>query len=338
MTIDLRSDTVTKPTPGMLEAMYSAAVGDDVFGEDPSINALEAKAAAMFNQEAGLFCPSGTMTNQIAINVQTNPGEEVICEQYAHLYRYEGGGASANSGCSIRLIKGDRGMIDPAAIPGEINPADDHFPITRLVAVENTSNKGGGSCYRLADLKAIGQTCQEKGLNYHLDGARVFNALVKTGTDPGEMGRLFTSISICLSKGLGAPVGSLLLGSKALIKRGHRRRKLMGGGMRQAGYLAAAGSYALDHHIERLAEDHQRAKTIGDTLAGLPFVDHVMPVETNIIVFGLTDRFTTDEFLGRLESHGIKAVAFGPQLIRLVTHLDFTDDMLTETIDVLKKI
>lgn len=338
MQIDLRSDTVTRPTPGMLDAMFTAKVGDDVFEEDPSIIALETKAATLFGHEQALFCPSGTMTNQIAIRVHTQPGHEVICDQLSHIYHYEGGGIAVNSQASVRLLTGDRGRISASDVAANINPNDVHFPITSLVSLENTCNKGGGCYYDLESLKSISTTCRNHQLALHLDGARLFNALVATGVAPQEHGPLFDSISICLSKGLGAPVGSLLLGSSNFIKQARRVRKVLGGGMRQAGFLAAAGSYALDHQVERLAEDHLRARVLGSTLSELPYVKEVLPVETNIVVFQLLDGLSTEEFLNKMEAAGLRAVPFGPQKIRLVTHHDFTDDQLEAALEILQKL
>src|SRR5687767_3330880 len=257
MIIDFRSDTVTKPTPGMKEAMMNAQVGDDVFGEDFSINQLESIAAGMFGMEAGLFCPSGTMTNQIAIKCHTQPGDEVICDESSHVYQYEGGGIAFNSGASVKLLPGDRGRISSEQVLHSINPDDNHKANTSLVCLENTSNRGGGSCYDLKEVQQIHNICKENNLKLHLDGARIFNALAATRESPKQYGELFDSISICLSKSLGCPVGSVLLGKKELIKKGRRVRKVMGGGMRQGGFLAAAGIYALENHLERLAEDHE---------------------------------------------------------------------------------
>ena len=326
--IDLRSDTVTKPGKRMLEAMFSARVGDDVFGDDPSVLALEKMAAGMFGMEDALFCPSGTMTNQIAIKVHTKPGDEVICDESSHVYRYEGGGIGFNSGCPVRLIAGDRGRITARQVEQNTNPDDVHFPVSNLVVVENTSNRGGGSCYEFSELERIGEICRRHALRYHLDGARLFNALVKTGMDTGSYGKLFDSISICLSKGLGAPVGSLLIGDKDFIRQAGRVRKVYGGGMRQAGYLAAAGIFALENNIERLSEDHRRAAQIGKILNEARYVSEVLPVETNIIVFRLNDDISDTEYLTKLKNKGILAVGFGPQTIRMVTHLDLTDAML----------
>ncbi|MFC2102025.1 threonine aldolase family protein [Bacteroidota bacterium] len=334
--IDLRSDTVTRPTPGMLEAMVTARVGDDVFGDDPTVIALEEKAAAMFGMEAALYCPSGTMTNQIAIKVQTRPGDEVICDSTSHVYKFEGGGIAFNSGASVRLIQGDRGRITAEQVADNINPDDIHHPVSRLVVTENTANKGGGSCYVPNELKRISQVCRDNSLKLHLDGARFFNAMTATGIDPKEVGEMFDSVSICLSKGLGAPVGSLLLSSGDAIHQARRVRKLFGGAMRQSGYLAAAGIYALDNNISRLTEDHARATRIGNMLAECSFVKHVDPPQTNIIIFTLSDKTNNDTFLSKLKEAGILAIGFGPQTIRMVTHLDITDPMIDKLEEVLK--
>ena len=335
--IDLRSDTITRPTPGMLDAMLKAEVGDDVFGDDPTVIALEMKAAALFGKEASLFCPSGTMTNQVAINVHTRPGDEVICDESSHVYRYEGGGIARNSGSSVRLLQGDRGRFKAEDVLRNINPTDDpHFPLTRLVVAENTSNRGGGSCYELQDLQAIKNACDEHNLAFHLDGARLFNALVRKKQSPRDISACFDSISICLSKGLGAPVGSLLIGSQAFITRARRVRKAFGGGMRQAGYMAAAGIYALDNHVDRLKDDHDRASALATVLSGCSYVSEVMPVDTNILVFKLQDDVNDKEFLLNLEKKGLLGIGFGPQTIRFVTHLDFSDEMLEDAIGILK--
>ncbi len=329
MTIDLRSDTLTKPTQGMLEAMWSAQVGDDVFGEDPTVNVLEQKLADMFGMEAGLFCPSGTMTNQIAIRLHTAPQTEVICHKYSHIYLYEGGGIMSNSHASVKLLDGEYGKISPADIADAINPDDVHAPETTLVSLENTMNKGGGSVYTLEEIKPIKALCDQQGLKLHLDGARIFNALAVTGENPKDLGAMFDTISVCLSKGLGCPVGSVLLGTKVDIKRARKIRKSFGGGMRQAGFLAAAGIYALDHQVERLNEDHARARKLGKMLAGQPFVSEVFPVVTNIVIARLRD-ITPAEMLQKLEAVGIKAVRFGKDQVRFVTHLDFSDGDLEE--------
>ncbi|PRY15435.1 L-threonine aldolase [Pontibacter ummariensis] len=335
--IDLRSDTVTKPTPAMLQAMFAAPVGDDVYGEDPTINALEEKTAAMFGMEAGLFCPSGTMTNQIAIKVHTQPLTEVICDVTAHIYQYEGGGISFNSGASVALVHGERGKMRPQQVEAQIRPLDNvHFPETKLVALENTCNKGGGTYYTLEEIAAISEVCRRHNLALHLDGARVFNALAASGDKAADYGRYFDSISVCLSKGLGAPVGSVLLGSKGFIKRARRVRKVLGGGMRQAGYLAAACIYALDNHVERLQEDHRKAKAMKEVLLQTDYAESVLPVETNIVIFKLTDKYTDAAFVAALEKEGIRASSFGPQMIRFVTHLDVTEEMLQHTLRTLK--
>ena len=329
LTLDLRSDTLTKPSIGMREAMYAAPLGDDVFGEDPTVNALEEKIATLFGKEAALFCPSGTMTNQIAIRLHTGPQKEVICHQHSHIYLYEGGGIMANSMASVKLLTGDLGKITASQVAESINPDDVHAPETTLVSLENTMNKGGGSIYTLDEVRPIQALCQEKGLKLHLDGARLFNALVETGDAPAAWGNLFDTISICLSKGLGCPIGSVLLGSKVDIKRARKVRKVFGGGMRQAGFLAAAGIYALDHQVARLKEDHQRARTLGEFLVKAPHVVEVLPVATNIVIARL-EGISPEAYLQALSSKGIKGVKFGKDLVRFVTHLDFVDDHLEE--------
>lgn len=336
--INLISDTVTKPTPGMLQAMMTAEVGDDVFGEDPTVNALEAKAAALFGKEAALFCPSGTMTNQIALKVHTQPLDEVICDEYSHIYQYEVGGYAFNSGIGVNLIKGTNGKITADQLAAAIKPVYDWLPISKLAVLENTCNKGGGSFYTLDEIRPIQKVCQERGLALHLDGARVFNALVETGETTQETGGLFDSISICLSKGLGTPVGSLLIGTKAFIRQARRVRKAMGGGMRQAGFLAAAGIYALDNHVERLKEDNDRAKNLGKVLEKLAYVDNVRPVQSNIVIFDLKAPWTAESYLARLAEEGIKASAFGPQTVRFVTHLDVTAEMIDQVVKVIASI
>lgn len=338
MEIELRSDTFTKPTPNMLSAMFSAEVGDDVFQEDPTVRSLEEKAARLFGKEAGIFCPSGTMTNQIAIKVHTQPGHEVICEKTSHIYYYEGGGIAFNSGSSVRLVQGNRGRISAQDVLENVNPDNIHNPVTSLVSLENTCNKGGGSYYDLKEIKAIRKVCDDNNLILHLDGARLFNALVETNDNWIEFANQFHTISLCLSKGLGTPVGSVLIGTGEHIKKARRIRKVLGGGWRQAGFLAAAGIYALDHHIERLKEDHRRAQTIASALKDIPFVKEILPVDTNIIVFVLQDSFPANEFIESLAAKGIKVALFGKQTIRMVTHLDFTDDMLEKTVNELKAL
>jgi threonine aldolase len=337
MVIDLRSDTVTKPTPGMLEAMFSAKVGDDVFEEDPTVQELEEKSARLFGKEAGIFCASGTMCNQIAINVLTLPLSEIICDKSSHIYYYEGGGFAFNSGCSMRMVNGNRGRITAQDVIDNINPDNVHMPVTTLVSLENTHNKGGGSIYSSDEIAAISDASRKNKLKIHLDGARIFNAIAETKQSTSEIGKYFDTISFCLSKGLGAPVGSVLVSTKEKIKQARRVRKVLGGGMRQAGYLAAAGLYALDHHVHRLKDDHQRAKELGRVLSSLSYIQEVLPVETNIIVFTLADSINPDKFLHYLLENKIKAVPFGKNTIRFVTHLDITDDMLTQAIDILKK-
>ncbi len=336
ITVDFRSDTVTKPTPGMLEAMWSAKVGDDVFGEDETINVLEAKAAAMFGMEAAIFCPSGTMTNQIAIKCFTQPLDELIADQTAHVYRYEGGGIAFNSAVSTRLLNGYRGILTSEMIEPEINAENIHYPHTSLVVLENTVNKGGGSCYTLENIKPIANLCGEKGLKLHLDGARIFNALTHTGDAAVEYGKYFNGISVCLSKGLGAPVGSVLLADKETIKYARRIRKVLGGGMRQAGFLAAAGIYALDHHVERLKIDHAHARILGEELSRLSWVSNVIPVETNIVLFDTVEPAVV--VLAKLAEKGIRASETDKNRIRFVTHLDVHAEQVEYTIGVLKGV
>jgi threonine aldolase len=318
--------------------MMTAKLGDDVFGEDPTVNELEEKTASMFGMEAALFCPSGTMTNQIGIKIHTQPGDEVICDFLSHVYQYEGGGIAFNSSASVRLLTGGRGRITAQQVKDAVNPDDVHKPKTSLVVLENTSNKGGGSCYELAEIEAIRAACTENNLKLHLDGARLFNALVYKGQSAKDYGRLFDSISICLSKGLGCPVGSVLIGTKDDIKKARRIRKVFGGGMRQAGVLAAAGIYALDHHIERLAQDHKHAKQIEAVLLSHPFVESVVPVETNIIIFQLKPTITAEEMVEKLKAKGILCFATGKQTIRFVIHLDVIEEMVGRTVELLKEI
>lgn len=337
-TIDFRSDTVTKPTPGMHEAMLHAAVGDDVFGEDPSINALESKTAELFGMQAALFCPSGTMTNQIAIKCHTQPGDEIICDENSHIYQYEGGGIAFNSLCSVKLLAGDYGRITAQQIESAVQPDDVHRPISRLVSLENTSNRGGGSCYDFSQIQAIRTVCNKHQLELHLDGARLWNALIAKNESAFQYGQLFDSISVCLSKSLGCPVGSVLVGSTSFIKKARRIRKVFGGGMRQAGFLAAAGIYALDHHLERLKTDHLHAKTLESTLTGLPYVKKVLPVETNIVIFELQDGLSAPALVSQLKEKGILAYAIAPNRVRLVTHLDISSPMIEKTTEELKKV
>jgi len=335
-TVDLRSDTVTKPTPGMLDAMMNAKVGDDVFGEDETVNTLEQKAANMFGMEAGLFCPSGTMTNQIAIKCFTQPMDELIADQTAHVYRYEGGGIAFNSAVSTRLLNGDRGILTAAMIEPEINADNIHFPHTSLVVLENTVNKGGGSCYTLKDIAPISKLCWDKGMKLHLDGARIFNALACTGDKAADYGKYFNGISVCLSKGLGAPVGSVLLADAATIKHARRIRKVFGGGMRQAGFLAAAGIYALDHHVERLKIDHAHARILADELTRCNWVTNVLPADTNIVLFDTVK--PAAEVVTKLAEKGIKANSTDKHRIRFVLHLDVHPDQVEYVVGALKDL
>lgn len=338
MIIDLRSDTVTQPTLEMKEVMLNAPLGDDVFGDDPSINELEAYAANLFGMEAAVFCPSGTMTNQIAIKVHSNAPGELICDELSHVYKYEGGGIGFNSGLATHLLKGQQGRLTAAEIEAAIQPDDLHFPETQLVSLENTCNKGGGTIYDIEEIKKISTLCKERGLKLHLDGARVFNAIVESDYTARDMGAQFDTISVCLSKGLGAPVGSVLLGTTQSIKRARRIRKIFGGGMRQAGSLAAAATFALKNNIERLQDDHAKARALERALEQRSFVKKVLPVYTNIVVFEVQDDLLHSDIIEKLNQENIRTVAFGPQQIRLVTHLDFTENMLERTVQVLKSI
>jgi len=336
--IDFRSDTVTLPTPAMLAYMQAAPVGDDVFGEDPSINALEAKTAGLFGMEAGLFCPSGTMTNQLAIKTHTQAGDEVICEELSHIYQYEGGGIASNSGASVKLLRGNRGRITAEQVLAAIHPEDVHKPISKLVSLENTCNRGGGACYDFSEIEAIQKVAKSNGLGLHLDGARIFNALVHKKEDPTQYGKVFDSISICLSKGLGAPVGSVLLGSTPFIKKARRWRKVFGGGMRQAGSLAAAGIYALDNHVERLKEDHAKALEIKDALLKKDFVKEIFEVETNIVIAHIEGKYNATQLAAALKEKNILVIAMTPAFIRFVVHLDITNEMLASTIETIEKL
>ena len=338
MKIDLISDTVTRPTKEMLAAMMSAEVGDDVFKSDPTVTALQKKAAALFGMEDALFFPSGTMANQTAIKLHTQPGDKLFCDKWSHVYNYEGGGAAFNSGVSCKLIDGDRGMFTAEQLKvASAGRADIHVPYSRLVCVENTTNKGGGACWDFEELKKIRQVCLDQNLDYHLDGARLFNALVAKNETPKQYGELFDTISICLSKGLGAPVGSILLGSKTHIAKALRIRKLFGGAMRQVGFLAAAGIYALDNNIERLADDHKKAKDIEQLLNSLSYIKKVEPVETNIIIFYVKDHLNAEDFISKMEEKNILLTPMGDGKIRIVTHLDFSDQMLEKLLYELKR-
>jgi len=328
MTIDLISDTVTKPTPAMMEAMMHAEVGDDVFKMDPTVNALQEKVAKLFGMEEALFFPSGTMANQAAIKLHTQPGDQLICDKYAHIYHYEGGGAAFNSGVTCKLIDGDRGMFTAAQLEAAIaGRADIHVPFSRLVCIENTTNKGGGACWDFSELESVQKVAKKNNLAFHLDGARLFNALVAKKETPAQYGALFDTISICLSKGLGAPIGSILLGSKAHIAKALRVRKLFGGAMRQAGFLAAAAIYALDHHVERLTDDHLKAKELGLVLQEASYVTKVEPIETNIIIFYVDEKIGAAHFIEKMKDKNIFLTPMGEGRIRIVTHLDYTDEM-----------
>jgi threonine aldolase len=322
----------------MLAFMQSAPVGEDVFGEDPSIISLERITAAKFGMEAGLFCPSGTMTNQLAIKTHTQAGDEVICDELSHIYQYEGGGIAFNSGCSVKLLHGDRGRVTAEQVLAGINAVDVHKPITSLVSLENTSNRGGGACYDFNEFKNIKKVTEQHGLALHLDGARLFNAIVYKQEAAIEYGNIFDSISICLSKGLGAPVGSVLIGSHSFITKARRWRKVFGGGMRQAGYLAAAGIYAMDHHVDRLADDHKNAKTLSEVLLTKDFISSILAVETNIVIATIGGKYTAAQLVATLKEKGVLAIAMTPTQVRFVFHLDITENDLAKTIDIINTL
>ncbi|MGI0106250.1 threonine aldolase family protein [Salinimicrobium sp. WS361] len=337
--IDLRSDTVTKPTEGMMQAIINAEVGDDVYKEDPTVNKLERKLADMFGMDEALFFPTGSMANQAAIKLHTQPADQLICDKWAHVYNYEGGGASFNSGVSCKLVDGDRGMITAAQVEENINPPDFyHSPLTTLVCLENTTNKGGGACYDLEEIKKIRKVCDEHNLGLHLDGARLFNALVAKNEDPKDYGKIFDTISVCLSKGLGTPMGTVLIGNKKVMKNAMRLRKVLGGGMRQVGFMAAAGIYALDNQVERLAEDHRRASEIGKTLNSQSYVGEVEPVETNIVIFYLKNASDEAAFMKSLQQENIRISNMGQGKLRIVTHHDYSEEKHQRFLKVLEKI
>ena len=339
MEINLVSDTVTRPGHEMLQQMFRAKVGDDVYKQDPTVVELEETVAGLFGMEAALFFPSGTMANQAAIKLHTNPGEELICDNWSHIFNYEGGGVSFNSGVSCRLIDGDRGMITAAQVEAAINPPDFyHSPLTSLVSIENTTNKGGGACYDLETLKEIKQVCQKHNLKYHLDGARLWNALVAKRQHPKQFGELFDTISVCLSKGLGAPVGSLLVSDARTIKKALRIRKILGGGMRQVGYMAAAGLYALQNNVGRLEEDHRRAKQLAQVLQQLPWVASVEPVETNILIFAIKPQYSEEALTEKLKQKNIFISSLGKGKLRIVTHLDYKVVMQQYVLEALQKL
>ncbi len=338
MRINLISDTVTKPTEKMLEYMMKAEVGDDVFQDDPTAIKLERKAAKLFGKEAGLFCPSGTMCNQIAIKVHTNPLDEIICHKLSHIKQSEAGAYSFISNVTINQLEGKEGKIGADQVESAIQPEYDWTPRSKLVVLENSVNLAGGTIYTKEELAEITTISRKKGLKTHLDGARVFNAMVETGDSPAELGEQFDSLGFCLSKGLGAPVGSVLLGTKEFIKSARRIRKVIGGGMRQIGYLAAAGIYALDHHVDRLKKDHKHARMMAQALRAIPSVENIRPTNTNIVLFDLKPPLTAENFLKILEEHRIYGAAFGPQTVRLVTHLDFSEKMLDKVLHILNKM
>lgn len=337
MIIDLRSDTVTKPSKGMLEAMMLAQVGDDVFDEDKTVKKLEKELADMFGKPRALFFPSGSMANQTALKLHTQPGEQVICDKSAHIYNYEAGGASFNSGISCKLLDGNRGMFSAKQVEEAINPDAFYYAKTSLVEVENTANRGGGSCWDLEEMKKIRVVCDTHGLGFHLDGARIWNALIEKPYTTEDYGNLFDTISVCLSKGLGCPIGSVLIGNEDIMKDAVRIRKVFGGNMRQVGYLAAAGLYALDHNIVRLKEDHRRAKEIGALLKDLPFIKSIEPVETNIIIFELASHVNEANFLSELSKNDIKIIGMGSGKLRIVTHLDYTEQMHSKFLQILSE-
>ena len=339
MHIDLRSDTVTKPTPGMMQAILQAKVGDDVYKEDPSVNQLEEKLAKMFGMDAALYFPTGSMANQAAIKMHTQPGEQLIADKWAHVYNFEGGGVSFNSGVSCKLIDGYRGMITAEQVNENINPPDFyHSPLTTLVCLENTTNKGGGACYDLLEIERIRKVCDKNNLGLHLDGARIWNALVARNERAEDYGKIFDTISVCLSKGLGAPIGSVLIGRADIMKKAMRVRKVLGGGMRQIGFMAAAGIYALDNHIERLSEDHKRATEIAQTLSKQSYINKVEPTETNIVIFYLSEEVDEINFMNVLLQKNIKISTMGQGKLRIVTHLDYTGDMHQIFLETIKNL
>jgi len=338
MNIDLRSDTVTKPTIEMFQAIMQAEVGDDVYKEDPTVNKLEQRVAKFFGMDSALYFPTGSMANQAAIKLHTQPGEQLICHEWAHVYNYEGGGASFNSGVSCKLLPGKKGMITSQQVKEAINPPDFyHSPLTSLVCLENTTNKGGGGCYDLGEMENISTVCSENGLGLHLDGARLMNALVATKEDPKDYGKIFDTISVCFSKGLGAPMGTVLVGRKKIMKNAIRIRKILGGGMRQVGYMAGAALYAFDNHVERLADDHQRALEIALVLKRQSYVSKVEPTETNIVIFYLSEGISETKFMTDLEEKGVRISAMGQGKLRIVTHLDYTQEMHGSFIAILEK-
>ena len=339
MEVNLISDTFTIPSKGMLNSMIAAKVGDDVFKEDPTLNNLEQRVAKLFGKQSGLFFPSGTMSNQVAIKIHTQPGDQLICDHYSHIYHYEGGGVSFNSGVSCRLVEGNRGLLNKNQIEEVINPPDFyHSPPTTLVSLENTTNKGGGACYNLETLKSISLLCKEKNISTHLDGARIWNAMVATNTKAIDYGSLFDTISVCFSKGLGCPIGSMLLGSNETIKKANRFRKVLGGGMRQVGYIAAAANYALDNNIKDLVNDHEKARELGEVLKSLDYVELVQPIETNIIIFSLKPKYDENNFIKILEINNIRLIQLGKGKIRMVTHRNYNSEQHKYTMKILSNL
>ncbi len=322
--IDLRSDTVTRPTPAMRAAMHAAELGDDVFNEDPTVNRLQERVAALLGKEAALFVPSGTMSNQICVKAHTQPGDELLCDLNCHIYNYEAGGAAVLSGVTCRTLDGDYGILDLSQLEDKIRPDDQHLVRTRLVCLENTHNRGGGRVYPLEKIEAISAWARGHGLRLHLDGARLWNAVVATGVAAAEWAGHFDSVSVCFSKGLGAPVGSALAGPREFVKRAHRIRKLFGGGMRQAGVLAAAALYALDHHIDRMAEDHANARVLAQAVADTPGLRLTPPeVETNLVWFEVDPELGTSRTVAdALRQRGVLVHVSGPRKLRACTHLD----------------
>lgn len=336
MIIDLRSDTVTRPTPEMMDAIMNAEVGDDVYKEDATTNRLEQKLADMFGMDSALFFPSGSMANQAAIKLHTQPGEQLIADKWAHVYNFEGGGVSFNSGVSCKLIDGNRGMITAEEVEESINPPDFyHSPLTSLVCLENTTNKGGGACYDFSEIEKIRKICDKHNLGLHLDGARIWNALVAKKENPKDYGKVFDTISVCLSKGLGSPMGSVLLGNNKIMEKAMRVRKVLGGGMRQIGFMSAAGIFALDNHFDRLEEDHKKAWEISSTLAKQSYIKKVEPTETNIVIFYLAEDVSEEKFMNDLLQKGIKISTMGQGKLRIVTHLDYTDLMHEKFLQIL---
>ncbi len=339
MEINLISDTVTKPSPEMLQAMFQAKVGDDVFKQDPTVNAFEKMVADLFGKEAALFFPSGTMANQTAIKLNTNPGDQIICDKWSHIHLYEAGGASFNSGVNFNLLDGHRGLITAEQVKAGINdPEFYHAPLSKMVSIENTTNKGGGACYEIEELKKIKQVCSEHNLKYHLDGARLWNAIVAKKQDPKQFGELFDTISVCFSKGLGAPIGSVLISDANTMHRALRIRKIFGGNLRQSGYLAAAGIYALKNNMNRLEDDHRRAYELGQALKSLPWIEKVEPTETNILIFEVNKSLKDKEVIEKLKTKGILISSMGQGKLRMVTHLDYRQVMHEYVLEALEKM